>query len=198
MDGPDELTASYRNLLTCICTTAPVLNGDVPEELFAPPKDKNKDKAKPPSNDNHRGFHRGYDDCYDRYNRTQGYFPPHGSDSRGSPPFGRGMQNYNDHYYNGFRGNDRNEQPPFKQQKVDIVELAHYHPKIKEAVTVLCGQGHLPRIQDMCKICNVDPDKLFKPGVCAKGTLFRTCFASCPRAHVKITDAEVEAALAKL
>ena len=213
MDGAEEMTASYKAMLTCVCTTAPVLNGDVPEELYTQPN--KKDKAKVPQTDPYRGpsrfdrYNRGFDrydhaydrfdryDRMDRYDRGHSYFPPHHNDSRGLPHGNRGG-NYFNNQGDGFRSNDRMDLPPFKRQKVDIVELQHYHPKIKDAVKVLRGQGRLPRVQDMCKVCNVDPDKLFRPGLCAKGTLFGTCFASCPRAHVQISDAEAKAAIDKL
>ena len=86
--------------------------------------------------------------------------------------------------------------PPMKRAKQKLLRGQGRLPRVQDIC--LRGQGRLPRVQDICKVCNVDPDKLFRPGVCAKGTLFGTCFASCPRAHIQISDDEAKSAIAKL
>ena len=199
MDGSKRLIAPYKYMITCVRTTAPVHNGDVPEEFYNANKDK-KDKQKvPPANDyanRHMNFGGRDGSRMDRYDRNQMHMDYRGNDFGVVPP------RFNNGYYN-FGGNQRNGDmngyPPYKRQRVDIVDLPNYHPKIMDAVKVLRGRGRLPRIQDICKACNVNQDALFgQSEICVKGTLFGTCFASCPRSHEPISDAEADAVLAKI
>ena len=189
MDGSQSLIAHYRHMITCVQTTVPVFNANVPEELYVV-KEKKEKKQQHIQDYFGRQQQTHRDDYWNaRQDRGAPYLDHRGY--RGIPRFDCGPSPYEpDRYMNNNR-HFRGDQNPFKRQKVDIVELKTYHPKIKEAVKVLRGQGRLPRVQDMCKICNISPDSLFERNeIYIKGTLFSTCFASCPRQHVEISDQE--------
>ena len=185
-------SAPYRYMINCVWTCQPVFNANVPEELYVV-KDK-KDKKEKKQQNIQDYFQRGGDRQRDNYWDNRHDRSNHYSDNRGYqaiPRFDRGPPPFDGDRYNPNAGNYMIEQNPFKRQKVDIVELKTYHSKLREAVKVLRGQGRLPRVQDMCKLCNTTPDALFeREGICVKDTLFGTCFASCPRQHVAISDEE--------
>lgn len=185
-------------MINCISTSQPVFNANVPEEIYAV-KDVKKEKKQQNIQDYfQKAPNRQRNDYWDRRQvRANPYYDNMGY--RGVPHFDRGPPPFDGGRYLPPKDNYRNNQNPFKCQKVDIVELSTYHPKLKEAVKVLRGQGRLPRVQDMCKICNTSSEALFsRAGICVKGTLFGTCFASCPIQHVEISDEEVDKAITLL
>ena len=205
MEGNGALLASYRYMANCVRTTQPVLNGDVPEELYSNP---NK-RARNNNNDSSGGGSQSRNRDNNRRDPNH-YFDK----SYDHPPFNREHQNnnrYNDRYNNNnFGVNDirryygkggeahyNGGEPPYKRQKIEIVDQPNYHPKLKEAVKPLRGQGRLPRVMDICRACNIRSEQLFpnKQLICIKATLFGTCFASCPRQHTAITDKEAEHAI---
>lgn len=205
MEGNRALLASYRYMSNSVRTIQPVVNGDVPEELYT---NNNRNNNKHNSN-----LGTGSGNAYRYRNPTQDERDPrYWFDDSYDRDLDYDRANYYNTRFNKYLTNQtyapgdirryipQPSENPYKRQKVEIVELKNYHPHLKAAMKALRGQGRVPRVQEICNACNIKAEELFpnKPTICIKATLFGTCFANCIRSHDSITDDEAKSAIDKL
>ena len=101
------------------------------------------------------------------------------------------------------RKNRGNNTPTEPSKRVKIVDNPNYHPYIKQRMQRFRVPGQkLPRVGQLCAKSGCVTGDLF-PGsrnqnLCVKATLYGTCFESCERDHLRVTDEEAKSAMAKL
>ena len=119
------------------------LHGNVPEELYnSPQKDRKRSNQPIDLYNNYNNHQHEQDRGHQGYDNFNNYNPyNHGQDQRGIHYMNQYDQNNNGYYnvYNPRYNPGLDNQ--FKRQKMEIIEMSNYHPKLKTAIKVLRGRG---------------------------------------------------------